>query len=246
MNALVEWIGYWRSRIIYDFKPFNHRKMVRFYSRFVHSGDVCFDIGAHTGNRSAAFLKIGAIVVAIEPNPAFSELIKRKFSKNENFTLSTSAIGREKGTAKLMISLRYPSISTLSDQWKDVMLGYQSSLKWEKEQMVNVITLNELIDTYGMPSFCKIDVEGFEEEALFGLNKPLKALSFEFFPTTPSRSIACIARLITLGKYQFNWSLTESFILNSKIWLTEEQMISEINNYKGRKSGDIYALLKQT
>ncbi len=246
MNTLVEWIGYWRSRIIYDFKPFNHRKMVSFYRRFVHSGDVCFDIGAHTGSRSAAFLKIGANVVAIEPNPAFSELIKRKFSKNANFTLSTSAIGREKGTAKLMISLRYPSISTLSDQWKDVMLGYQSSLKWEKEQMVNVITLNDLIDTYGMPSFCKIDVEGFEEEALLGLNKPLKAISFEFFPTTASKSIACITRLISLGKYQFNWSFTESFTFISKIWLTEEQMISEIKNYKGRKSGDIYALLNKT
>ena len=220
--------------------------MVRFYRRFVHSGDICFDIGAHTGNRSAAFLNIGANVVAIEPNPAFGELIKNKFSGNSNFTLSTSAIGREKGTAKLMISLRYPSISTLSDEWKDVMLGYQSSLKWEKVQMVNVITLDELIDTYGMPSFCKIDVEGFEEEALLGLNRPLKALSFEFFPTTSSRSIACINRLTSLGKYQFNWSLTESFTLISKIWLTEKQMISEIENYQGRKSGDIYALLHQT
>jgi FkbM family methyltransferase len=218
--------------------------MVRFYGRFVRPGEVCFDIGAHTGSRTAAFLKIGARVLALEPNPAFGELIKRKFTGNQNFTLSAHAIGSKKGYGKFMISYRYPSISTLSPEWKDVMLDYQSSIKWEKEVMVNITTLDELIKTYGIPSFCKIDVEGYEEEALFGLSIPLDALSFEFFPTTPDRTFACIKRLALLGNYQFNWSLTESFKFISNIWLTEKQMINEVENYKGRKSGDIYAVLK--
>jgi len=35
-------------------------------------------------------------------------------------------------------------------------------------------------DEYGLPHFCKIDVEGFEEQALAGLSRPLPVLSFEF------------------------------------------------------------------
>lgn len=244
MNSFAEWFGIFRSRVIYDFKPFNQLKMARFYSEFVHPGDVCFDIGAHTGNRTFALLKIGAKVLAVEPNPELCKLLNRKFSGNPNFSLSTDAIGREKGSARFMISLRYPTISTLSPQWKDVMLSYQSDLKWEKEQLVNVTTLDELIKSYGVPSFCKIDVEGFEEEALLGLTIPLKAISFEFFPSTSVRTKACIKQLSSLGNYRFNWSLAETFKFVSEEWYLEQQMISEIESYKGRKSGDIYAVLQ--
>jgi len=87
-------------------------------------------------------------------------------------------------------------------------------------------------------------VEGFEEEALLGLTIPLKALSFEFFPTTSARTIACIKQLSSLGNYRFNWSLTETFKFVSKEWYLEQQMIRAIENYQGRKSGDIYAVLQ--
>jgi hypothetical protein len=56
----------------------------------------------------------------------------------------------------------------------------------------------------------KIDVEGFEDEVLAGLSRPLAALSIEF--TTIQRDVAlrAIRRLAALGPYVFNAALGES------------------------------------
>jgi protein-L-isoaspartate O-methyltransferase len=40
------------------------------YRQFVKPGDLVFDIGAHVGDRVAAFRRLGARVVAVEPQPA--------------------------------------------------------------------------------------------------------------------------------------------------------------------------------
>jgi FkbM family methyltransferase len=237
-------LGMFRSRLIYDYKPFNRKKMVRFYSLFIKSGDLCFDIGAHTGNRTGTWLSMGAKVVSAEPQPAFIRLLKKKFARNPRFILESTAIGRTTGKARLHISRMNPAISTLSDQWIEIMTGFEPALAWEDYADVEVQTMDILLARHGNPVFCKIDVEGFELEVLSGLSVPLPALSFELFPTTPGRTIACIKAVEKLGNYEYNWSLTESFRMNSTSWLNASAMILTINAYKGRKSGDIYARLQ--
>ncbi len=44
--------------------------MDRLYRQFVRPGDLVFDVGAHVGDRVASFQRIGARVVAVEPQPA--------------------------------------------------------------------------------------------------------------------------------------------------------------------------------
>ena len=45
------------------------------YRRFVKRGDLVFDIGAHVGDRVAAFRRLGARVVAVEPQPALASTL---------------------------------------------------------------------------------------------------------------------------------------------------------------------------
>jgi FkbM family methyltransferase len=237
-------LGIFKSRLIYDYKPFNRRRMKRFYSEFIKEGDLCFDIGAHTGNRTGTWLSLGARVVSAEPQPVFIRLLKKKYGHNPRFILESSAIGRIPGKARLHISRMNPAISTLSDQWKSIMTDFEPALAWEDYTEVEVQTLDDLLSRYGNPAFCKIDVEGFELEVLSGLSVPLPALSFELFPTTPGRTIDCINTIEKLGNYGYNWSLTESFRMNSPSWMNASGMIQTITAYTGRKSGDIYARLQ--
>jgi FkbM family methyltransferase len=238
-------IGMLKSRLIYDFKPFIQFRMKRFYSRFIHPGDLCFDIGAHTGNKSEAWLGMDAIVVAIEPQPSFAQLIQHKLGNKKNFNLLQLAVGEKSGQSQLQLSYLHPAISTISENWVQVMKDFDPSVKFEESVEVNIITLDALIEQFGLPKFCKIDVEGYEEQVLMGLSEAIPSLSFEFFPTTILRAVKCIEILEKLGNYSYNWSLIETFKYRNSKWVAADEMKKEIIKYKERKSGDIYAVLKK-
>ncbi len=46
------------------------------YARFVPRGGLAFDIGSHVGDRIASFRRLGARVVALEPQPACATVIR--------------------------------------------------------------------------------------------------------------------------------------------------------------------------
>jgi len=52
----------------------HRRELVQFYAQFIHPGDLCFDIGAHTGERARIFLELGARVVCVEPQRSCQNL----------------------------------------------------------------------------------------------------------------------------------------------------------------------------
>ena len=74
-------------------------KMARFYSQFVKSGDLCFDIGANIGNRVKVFLKLGAAVVAVEPQTACVQSLKIAYGRNSKLTLVQKVLGKASGEA---------------------------------------------------------------------------------------------------------------------------------------------------
>ena len=69
-----------------------------------------------------------------------------------------------------MINSKVPTLSTMSDHWKK---GRFSNQTWDSEIIVEVTTLDELIKTYGLPSYIKIDVDGIEHLIMRGSIKTL-------------------------------------------------------------------------
>lgn len=244
MMSINKKIGLIRSLVIYNFKPFNKRKLRRFYLQFLKKGDLAFDIGAHTGNRSSSWLGIGAKVVAVEPQPMLVKYMEKHLGNNPDFCLIDKAVGAQDGVAKLLINESHPSVSTVSAEWTDVLKGYKSDLRWSSSINVEMITLDGLIAEKGVPQFCKIDVEGLEFEVLKGLSHPISNISFEFFPATIELTKQCLELIHKIGTYQYNWVLAETFRFQSEQWLSKASLMNKISKYDGEQAGDIYCRLK--
>jgi hypothetical protein len=117
-----------------------------------------------------------------------------------------------------------------------------AAVRWEEEVTVTVTTLDALISRFGVPAFCKIDVEGFEAEVLAGLSQPLHLISFEYIPAARSIALACITRLGELGDYRYNWTRGEEHHWQSSAWVSGDELKIKLEAMPiDGASGDIFA-----
>lgn len=238
--------GVVRSLRIYYGNRFHAPAMERLYRRFVASGDLVFDVGAHVGDRVAVFRRLGARVVAVEPQPALVRTLRLFYGHDRNVVIEPIAVGRQSGTLELRLNVDNPTVSTASPDFIAAAAGAPGweGQSWDKHLTVPVTTIDELITRHGVPAFIKIDVEGFEAEVLAGLTRPPKALSFEFTTIQREVACACLERCISLGYVRFNAALGESQALLHGNGIDRHAIAGWLADLAhAANSGDIYAML---
>ena len=240
-------IGVRRSLDVYYRDAARTARMDALNSAFVTKGARVFDIGAHVGDRTASFLRLGASVVALEPQPRVFRALRLLHGRAPAAVLLPWAVGKGTGEVTLYLNTRNPTVATVAPEFIDAATGAQGweDQVWDDSIVVPVTTLDVLIARYGVPDFVKIDVEGHEADVLAGLSTAVAALSFEF--TTIQRPVAhaCIDRLCELGRYRFNLSLGEDHALRHKTWLTADALRAELDALPdAANSGDVYAKLR--
>jgi FkbM family methyltransferase len=238
--------GIVRSLRIYYGDRSHAATMDLLYRGFVGRGELVFDIGAHVGDRVASFRRLGARIVAVEPQPAMVKVLKLFYGRRTDVAIEAVAVGRGVGTTRLMINADNPTVSTVSAEFVSAARdapGWESQ-RWTTSLRVPVTTLDALIGKYGEPAFIKIDVEGFEHEALQGLTRAVKALSFEFTIIQRDVALACIERCIALGYTRFNAALGESQTFVKGEWVGSDEIARWLAGLpQAANSGDIYAVL---
>ena len=218
-------------------------KISDFYKGFVKPGDLCFDIGANIGERTDIFLNLGANVVCVEPQRDCIKILRSKYRHNSRVEIVDGGLSSQPGKMTLSICKDINTISTFSEKWKT---GRFSSYHWDEQYDVRVITMDQVVEKYGVPDFCKIDVEGFEIEVLKGLSSPIRLLSFEFTREFIHDAQMCMEHLESLGKVEYNFALGDNLMSNPGLeinnWVTKELLLQKIDNISFTLLwGDIYA-----
>jgi FkbM family methyltransferase len=238
--------GLFRSLRVYHGDKARNAAMDALYSSFLRPGDLAFDIGAHVGDRTSSFRRLGCRVVALEPQALTARALRLIHGQDPLVRILQAAAGPCDGTLTLHVNSRNPTVSTASPLFVAAANGARGweGQAWDRRIEIPSTTLDCLIARFGRPAFVKIDVEGFEADVLAGLSEALPALSFEF--TTIQRDIAfrCLDRLAAMGPYRFDVSLGESQELTFEEPISAQAMADHIAALDhDANSGDVYAML---
>ncbi len=224
---------------------FEKQQLMRgFYSQFVKPGDLCFDVGANLGNRIEIFLSLGAKVIAIEPQESCLQYLRQKYKNPDQVVLIPKVLDETIGERALLIASE-SAVSSMAEDWVSEKES-QGLYSWNQRITVPVTTVDSLIDLYGLPQFCKIDVEGFEYQVLKGLSRPIPALSFEYHADVLSPVHSSIERLDSIASYEFNYSAGETMVMALAQWVSPQKINRILSALPDDQLvGDIYARLKQ-
>lgn len=212
---------------------------IELIGNLIEAGNTVFDVGANIGQKAGFYLAMGAKVICFEPQPDCVSILAEKYGNNPNITIVNKGLADMPGDMQLSVCSDANYLSTFSNKWKT---GRFVGQNWNKTVTVEVTTLDQMIEMWGCPHFCKIDVEGFEYQVLKGLSIPIPYISFEFAIEFLDDSNKCIEHLETLGYRLFNFAKGDESNLALAEWVSAESLFESIKSYEDHLLwGDIYA-----
>lgn len=133
--------------------------------------DLIYDVGAHLGEDSAFYLKLGYRVVAVEANPLLADKLRDRFRNeiaNGQLVLVEKAIAADEGSIQFFVNDVESAWATTNADWakRNEDWGMASSV-------INVAATRfpALIMQYGCPCYLKVDIEGADMLCVEGLRE---------------------------------------------------------------------------
>jgi FkbM family methyltransferase len=190
-----------------------------------------FDIGANCGSKAIILAKFADHVVCVEPSPAAIHALEERFAKFSNISVVGQGVGASPGLLPLTMFGDTGCYNTFSTKWVDFLGLPENNIKLKQNIQsvltVPITTLDNLIERFGLPSYIKIDVEGFEIEVLKGLTRSVPLISIECnLPEFESETLECLAQLEDIQHgARFNYCIFEPpSKLVSNNWLSRAEM----------------------
>ena len=168
--------------------------------------DLIFDVGAHTGEDSEYYLKMGYRVLAIEANPVLAENLRSRFAeeiRDGRYVLVERAISKTDGPVTFFINEHNTAWGTANPEWakRNKDMGSDS-----ERISVESIRFIEVLKAHGCPHYLKIDVEGADMlcvDELHGIEARPRYISLESSKTSWSDLLNEFRALESLGYTRF-------------------------------------------
>jgi|LauGreSuBDMM15SN_2_FD.fasta_scaffold262030_1 FkbM family methyltransferase len=160
-----------------------------------------FDIGSNIGNWSLANLQNCDKIISLEASPTTFKRLQSNCN-NTNIILLNYAVCNNNEKDIIFYEAECDVLSTINKDWltKDTCRFYNHPYK---EINCKTITIDKLIEQYGLPDLIKIDVEGGEYDCVVSLTQKVNLLCFEWASEVNEITFNCIDYLFTLGFTHF-------------------------------------------
>jgi FkbM family methyltransferase len=208
-------------------------RMARLYRQLVRPGDLVFDVGAAEGYHTRVLRRLGARVVAVEPQRYCRRVLARRFAADPGVVVVAAAVGDEPGSGRLWVPPGDPELASLVPE---VHGGWCS----RRAEAVAVTTLDDLVAEHGLPAFVKIDVEGYEPRVLAGLHRVVRRLAFEFHSDRRDDLGLCLEILAELGEARYDLSVGRRFRLELGRWVGAAELEAAVAALPSGVTGDVY------
>ncbi|MBL0407804.1 FkbM family methyltransferase [Microvirga aerilata] len=159
-----------------------------------------YDVGVHDGTDTAYYLRCGYKVIGIEANPEICSDLNSKFLteiKDGRLKILNIGIAATQGTMDFWICDSNSEWSSFKRETASRNGSRHHSIP------IQCTTLAEVINTHGVPFYCKIDIEGNDGIALNSLSSVKKLPEYISVEMSYSRGGNYIQNLLELGYNRF-------------------------------------------
>ena len=113
MYRVARWVHrYIMNRVeLHTFRP-----EMAFHAQFIRPGSLCFDVGANYGAKTEVFLRLGAKVIAFEPQRDCIEELQARLRHHSQLVTIHAAAGSSPGRKTLYIESHRTASRSLSEK----------------------------------------------------------------------------------------------------------------------------------
>jgi len=160
-----------------------------------------FDIGMYDGADTKYYLSQGYKVVAVEANPALIDKVKHQLSKEvesgQLILVNAAVVEKECQQVELTISGSDIGSSSIFRRRVEADDPVAALIK------VKGVTLNNLIDLYGVPFYLKVDIEGADKFAVLPIKADKRPTYLSFEVSEDYEELLNYAESIGYSKFKF-------------------------------------------
>ena len=187
-----------------------------------------FDIGSNVGEWTSQNLNSTDKIISIEASPATFNKLKNRFIGNSKVECLNYAVCNNNLEDTTFYECPCDVLSTLNKNWFDDEKSRFYSSKYTPIT-VKTITIDKLIELYGIPDLIKIDVESGEFDCVTSLTQKVQNLCFEWASETNDITFNCLDYLSSLGFSKFYLQIGDAYTFRPSSFVSLDEVKEQLN-----------------